>query len=95
MSKWIEIKFHGPFDPEGGLNIHRIRNFAEHLVWPLHRDGLGVLSMDDADRTIDKIRISGIRTRMLRRSIAFIEKEIVEQGFSGDATITHGTDDEG
>ena len=66
MSKWIEIKFHGPFDPNGNLNIHRIQNFAEHLVRPLHQDGLGILSMDDADRTIDKIRISGIRTRMLK-----------------------------
>lgn len=91
MAKWIEIKFHGPHF-EGVLDVHRIRNFAEYLVRPLHEKGLGLLTMDEADRAIDKIRISGVRTRGLRRSIAFIKEQIVEHGFSGDTTIEFGTE---
>ena len=89
MSKWIEISFRHPPD------VHRIRNFAEHLVRQLYDRKLGVLSMDDADRAFDRICITGIRTRMLNRSLGFLKQAIVDNGFSGDATMTSGTEGEG
>jgi hypothetical protein len=50
--------------------------------------------MDDADRATDELRIIGIRTRMLRRAIAFVEREIVEHGFSGDTSIAPSSEGE-
>ena len=95
MSKWIEIRFRVPHhEPESSGFVHRVRNFGEHLVWPLREEGLGTLSMEDADRAIESLRIVRIRSRALRRAIAFIKQELLKHGFSGEATVVSGGEDE-
>jgi hypothetical protein len=88
MPRWIEITFRGTAD------VHRVRNLAEQLSWRLAQEDLGFLSGDDADAATDKMRITRVRAKRLRRALAFIKDVIVEHGFSGDAVIVAGSEDE-
>lgn len=83
MSRWIDMTFREPVD------VHRLRNFGEDLSRIFSDNGWGVLPMDDADRATNYLRVTKIRSSMLRR---VIEMKIVEHGFSGEAAISHGSE---
>jgi hypothetical protein len=76
MSRWIDITFREPAD------IHRLHNFGEDLSCVFSDNGWGVLPLDDADRATNHLRVTNIRSSMLRRVIALVETKIVEHGYA-------------
>ena len=72
------------FDPEAG--VHRIRNYAEALSRALPEIG-GCLPMEHADRAIDRVEITAIPARRLKRVLAFAARLLADHHLEAEATL--------
>ncbi len=81
MSRRVIISF----DQESGL--HRVRNFAEELSLALRRQGVGSLPMEQADTTTDRLEITAIPARKLRRLLAFTMRLLVKHHLDKEAAL--------
>jgi hypothetical protein len=73
-----------------GLDVHKIRNFAEDLS--LHLEELGSLPMEEADRAIDTVVVRTIHARQFRRCRVLVEKLLDKHFLANDCNIVehHG-----
>ena len=71
------------FEVEAGL--HRIRNFGEALFGEL--PGIdGTLSIAQVDATVDRLDVTDVHSRTLKRLLSRIEKLLAEHGLKADVS---------
>lgn len=85
MSRTIRIRFLRRPDN------HRVWIFAEDVSREFERSGLGVYPMSDADTVVDRIVITKIHARELRRALRLVEDLLAKHHFADDATVEHGS----
>ena len=79
------------FDPEA--EIHRVRNYAEALSRSVPEIA-SCLSMDEADRATDRLVITAIPARRLKRVLAFAARLLADHHLDTEATLEAYTDHE-
>jgi hypothetical protein len=84
VSKSIDINFQASADG------FRIWIFAEDLSRSLKSSGLGLLPMAEADAVKTHLHIRKIKTRELRRCIAFINQLLENHQMTDEATVSEG-----
>ena len=79
------------FDPEA--EVHRIRNYTEVLSRAIPEIG-GCLSMEEADRATDRLAITAIPARKLKRVLAFAARLLRDHHLDTEATLDACVDQE-
>ena len=72
------------FNPEAG--VHRIRNYAEALSRAIPEIG-GCLAMEEADRATDRLVITAIPARRLKRVLAFAAQLLKDHHLDAEAIL--------
>ena len=78
-------------DPEAG--VHRIRNYGEALSRAMPEIG-GCLPMEEADRATDRLVITAIPARKLKRVLAFAAQLLRNHHLDTEATLEACADQE-
>ena len=82
MSRSVSIIFRDAQD------IHKVRNFAEELSLTIERGEWGRFPMDEADATTDRILVTDIHARQLRRVEVLINDLLRKHFLNGCASVT-------
>ena len=82
MSRLVSIVF------RDAPSIHKVRNFAEELSLSIEREDLGLLPMDEADTAIDRVLVTTVHARKLRRAVELINKLLRKHYLQDSAVVT-------
>ena len=71
-----------------GRSVHIVRNFAEELSLKITNEELGFLPMIEADKAIDRVKVTAIHSRKLKRALVLINLLLERHFLTTDAVVT-------